>query len=77
VGGMAQKSLNVKLLMNCGAIATSVANLCRVDFSGSDHGKPLLRRVWLIPNNFNTEQFRHSRRACAYHLALPVIPLTG
>jgi hypothetical protein len=34
---------------NCGAIATLVANFCRVDFSSPGYGKPKLRRVWPIP----------------------------
>jgi hypothetical protein len=59
--------------MNCGVIATSVANFCPADFNGADHGKPLLRRVWRNPAILRPEQFRHSCRAFAQHLALPVI----
>ena len=36
-------------IKNCGAIATIVANFCRVDFSSPGYGKPKLRRVWPIP----------------------------
>jgi hypothetical protein len=60
-------------LQHRGAIATSAANFCPAEFNGTDHGKPLLRRVWLKPSNFKTRTVSPFLPRLAPLLALPAI----
>jgi hypothetical protein len=54
-----------KLCKNCGAFTTFVANFWRADLTGTNHGKTKCDGFGSRPAIFNTEQFRHPRRAFA------------
>jgi hypothetical protein len=50
-------------MKHCGTAATVVANFCHAHFSDTNHGKSGTATGVVNGINFNTEQFRHIRRA--------------